>query len=147
MHVTFAFIGEQPQTVVPVIAHALDEAAHDLRSFSARLRGCGFFPSAKRPRVGWIGIEPEAPMKEISAQVRASLQRSSVPFDEKAFSPHLTIARMRETWRSADAESLSLSLGDFESSDFEIAEVVLYESRHGAGAKYTRLHVARLQRS
>jgi RNA 2',3'-cyclic 3'-phosphodiesterase len=144
MHVTFAFIGEQPESMVAPIARALDASATTAASFTARLEGCGFFPTEKRPRVGWVGVRPEEPLQRIAREVRTALKASSVPFDEKPFAPHLTIARMRGGWKASDAGRLSLALSEFVSEEFEMSEVVLYESRLGAGAVYTRQHAAKL---
>src|SRR5580698_8550005 len=60
LHVTLKFIGETPEENVEGIKQALEtiEADH----FDLNLRGYGFFPSPRAPRVFWIGIHADLPL-------------------------------------------------------------------------------------
>src|SRR5436190_13970400 len=59
-HVTFAFLGEQPDALLDRIEPALGSALAAIPRFDAFLADAGFFPSARRARVGWVGLTPEA---------------------------------------------------------------------------------------
>ena len=58
-----------------------------------RFRGLGFFPNAKRPRVLWAGIAGSAELAVSLARYRSSLAKLGIPAEERAFTPHLTLAR------------------------------------------------------
>src|SRR6476469_44439 len=66
-HLTFAFLGEQDEAVIDKLAPTLEEALRGNSQFTAVLKGAGFFPNARRPRVGWAGLDPGAPFADIAA--------------------------------------------------------------------------------
>src|SRR5687767_3465161 len=88
-HLTLAFLGEQEESLIPAIAAPLGIALGELPAFKASLRGCGFFPNARRARVGWIGLEPEQAFCDIARAVRAVVTRAGVTLDRADFRPHL----------------------------------------------------------
>ena len=95
LHVTLKFIGEQPDSAVEPIQHAL--SCIQASASEIHFRRYGFFPTAKSPRVFWIGLEagPELPALAASIdQKMASLGiPKGIPKEDRAFSPHLTLAR------------------------------------------------------
>ena len=93
LHVTLKFIGEQPDAAVPQVEAALKTIESE--SFPLRLRGTGFFPTPRAARVFWIGIEAEKALSRLAKKIDQSLARVGVPKEERAFSPHLTLARTR----------------------------------------------------
>src|SRR4029077_3772040 len=56
-------------------------------------RGYGFFPTAKAPRVFWIGIEAGPRLATLAKLVDEATAALRVPKEEHEFSPHLTLAR------------------------------------------------------
>ena len=58
-HLTFAFLGEQPESLVDRLSPLLTARLAKVARFDATLRGCGFFPNHRHARVGWVGAEPE----------------------------------------------------------------------------------------
>ena len=91
LHVTLKFIGEKPEGVVADIEKALGSITAE--SFEISFRGCGFFPTAKAARVFWIGIEADARLAQLAGKVEGSLAGIGIAKEERAFSPHLTLAR------------------------------------------------------
>lgn len=145
-HVTLAFIGEQLESVASPIETQLQSSVRE-RHFSAEVRGAGFFPNVRRARVAWIGLAPGEQFSELATEVREALRRAHVPFDEKPFKPHLTIARLKEPWNEHDAARLTAAFDDF-SEGFDVHEVTLFASQlAGKGAIHRKLGVARLSRS
>src|SRR5437879_11554530 len=71
LHVTLKFIGEKPEGAVKQIEEALGSI--NPKPFQVRFRGAGFFPTAKAARVFWVGIEGEAGLADLAAQVEESL--------------------------------------------------------------------------
>jgi 2'-5' RNA ligase len=91
LHVTLKFIGEKPEDEVEKIRRALEMITTD--TFEMNFRGCGFFPSARAPRVFWIGIEGGPPLGSLAAVVDEKLASLAIPKEEHPFNPHLTLAR------------------------------------------------------
>jgi 2'-5' RNA ligase len=91
LHVTLKFIGEQPDA-------ALDQIKQSLSAISAatteiNFRNYGFFPTAKSPRVFWIGVESGPQLAALAATIDSSLSSLGIPKEPLPFSPHLTLAR------------------------------------------------------
>ena len=103
--------------------------------FGATLGNAGFFPHDQRPRVAWIGLEPEEPLAALAGEVRRAVTAAAVPFDEKPFRPHLTMARVKAPWSAAHVARFRDAFAALLPDPFEVNRVVLYESRlspHGA---------------
>lgn len=139
-HLTFAFLGEQPESLVASIDAGLAAGLGRVPRFEARLRGCGFFPNARRARVGWIGLTPEEPFCEIARIVRDVVTRNGVTLDGGEFKAHLTLMRIREGWPPASIDLFSRSLREYESAPFTLDAVTLFQSRlDPKGAVHTPL--------
>ena len=91
LHITLKFIGEKPADAVDRIKHALSSVHSE--PMQIIFRGYGFFPSAKAPRVFWVGIESGPTLASLARRVDETLQTLNIPKEEHAFSPHLTLAR------------------------------------------------------
>ncbi len=91
LHVTMKFIGEQPEPILEEIKRALGSVAAS--EVALQFRGYGFFPTAKAPRVFWVGIEAGPELATLAAAVDQQTARLGIPKEERAFSPHLTLAR------------------------------------------------------
>jgi 2'-5' RNA ligase len=127
-HLTFAFLGEHPESLVETLDAPLANAVAALPPFEARLRGCGFFPNPRRARVGWIGLEPEQEFVSVGRAVRDVASSHGVTLDGD-FKPHLTLMRMREGWPPASIELFTRSLKDYESAPFRVDAVTLFSSK------------------
>lgn len=91
LHITLKFIGEQKPEQVEAIAKRLRQVRGS--PFEIRLSRYGFFPTAKAPRVFWIGIQAGPLLAELAAQIDAAVAELGIPREERPFSPHLTLAR------------------------------------------------------
>jgi 2'-5' RNA ligase len=128
-HVTFAFLGEQPESVIGTVEKNVNAAIGDVSSFQAKLRGCGVFPNARQARVGWIGLEPEQPFVELASNVRKAVKESGIELDAADFKPHLTLMRIRDRWPPASIDLFRKSLADYESSAFRVEALTLFSSK------------------
>jgi len=91
LHVTLKFIGEQPDAAVETIKQALTTITATTTEIN--FRGYGFFPTAKSARVFWIGMEAGSPLAALAAAIDDKMSTLGIPKEERAFSPHLTLAR------------------------------------------------------
>jgi 2'-5' RNA ligase len=157
MHVTLKFIGEEPEPAVEPIKLAL--RAIGARATEIRFRGYGFFPTAKSARVFWLGMEAGTPLPALAAAIDEKMVALGIPKEDRAFSPHLTLAR-----GSGGSGSPRRHKGDGPNRTFELLqerltslpspefgtmtprEFFLYQSQLSPkGSKYTKLERFALQ--
>lgn len=145
-HLTFAFLGEHGPEVVPKVSAALNAWTAGLAPFEARLTGGGFFPDERRPRVGWIAVEPHEPVIAVAGAVRASIAGCGIRLDEKTFKAHLTLVRIRDEWKARDAMLFAEAIDAAGAIRFRLDRVSLFESRLlPSGAVHTELAHAELR--
>lgn len=124
-HLTLRFIGDADQALYSRIRTNL--SAVSTPSFFLSLRGVGCFPPKRDPRVLWVGVDRSEALLDLRNQVEKALLLSGLEPEGRSFSPHITIARLRE----APASVLEPFLRDnalFAPSPFPVAEFILYSS-------------------
>ena len=84
LHLTLAFIGEYDD--FEAVREAMSKAVSG--SFELRISGTGSFGS-----ILWAGFEKSEKLVKLVKGLRHFLAESSVPFDRKRFSPHITLVR------------------------------------------------------
>jgi 2'-5' RNA ligase len=145
MHITLKFIGHVDPAKADAIRLAL-QPVHSHAPVEMQIRGMGFFPNERRPRVVWCGVDATPNLADLAAQVERSLQPLGIEPESRAFTPHLTLARINEEdVRRAEIEKLVEAAKRLETTSFGSAresEFYLYESiTKPAGAEYKRLQV------
>jgi RNA 2',3'-cyclic 3'-phosphodiesterase len=144
-HLTLAFLGEQHESLIEPLTAALQRETAGLERFEISFTGAGFFPSIRRPRVLWIGVEPHEPLMALAAAVRKALRSAEISFDEKEFAPHLTIARLREPWPPRSIDQLLKPMSSFRTAPAPVDRVTLYRSHLSSkGAEHEAVSVVRL---
>ena len=91
LHLTLKFVGEKSSEEVDNIKRALCEVQGETTEIA--FRGFGFFPTARSARVFWIGIEAGPSLAALASAVDQATSRLGIPREDRAFSPHLTLAR------------------------------------------------------
>ncbi len=91
LHVTLKFIGERQPESVEQIKIAL--ASVQSTVIPIAFRGFGFFPTAKSPRVFWIGMQAGPELAALAKAVDDATAALGIPKEEHPFTPHLTLAR------------------------------------------------------
>ena len=91
LHVTLKFIGEQPESQVDQVKLALQ--AVQANATEIEFRGYGFFPTTKAARVFWIGMKAGPALTSLAAAIDEKLAPLGIAREDRAFSPHLTLAR------------------------------------------------------
>jgi|SRR5580692_2119250 2'-5' RNA ligase len=151
LHITLKFIGEQPAERVEAITARLQRV--DCSAFEIRSAGYGFFPTAKAPRVFWIGIDSGKRLAELAGAIDAATAELGIPREDRAYSPHLTLARGggksgSPKWREGDGPNATFAvlekrlaaMGELDFGTMMAREFILYQSQLSPrGSKYTRL--------
>ncbi|MDQ2898325.1 MAG: RNA 2',3'-cyclic phosphodiesterase [Acidobacteriota bacterium] len=146
LHITTKFIGEWPEERLPELIDTIGviEAA---RPIQIGVRDLGFFPSAKSPRVFWAGVHAPAALPALARQTDRALTAMGIASEKRAYSPHLTLARIKIP---APLAALHDAIDALESADFgtfEAAAFHLYRSKTApTGSVYTKLATFELRR-
>ena len=140
-HVTLAFLGEVPEERLPAAIAALDAAAPGQERPVLRIAGGGRFGRGKFT-VMWAGIEGD--LRALRLAVGKQLRRARLPYDDKRFHPHLTLARPgdRRTREEVDADVAVLS--GYRGTQWTVRAITLMRSHLGPKPVYEPLHVAPL---
>jgi len=157
LHVTLKFVGEQKPEQVESIKQQLGQTHGE--AIEIRFSGYGFFPTPRSPRVFWIGIQAGPELGRLADRIDAATAELGVPREERAFSPHLTLARGgggsgSPKWRKADGPNATFTvlqkrleaMTGIEFGTMTAREFFLYQSQLSPkGSKYTRLERFDLQ--
>jgi 2'-5' RNA ligase len=129
MHLTLRFIGEVDENV----AHDIDDTLVGLTApgFMLELAGTGEF-GGKIPRALWAGVRPNEALLHLQKKIETALQRIGLEPEPRKFSPHVTLARLRNAPREKVMAFLSHH-GLFSSGPFPVDHFVLFSSHQGSG--------------
>lgn len=140
LHLTLKFLGEVGEERLPRILQSLEPLSQPL-PIQIELRGLGYFPSAGKPRVLWVGIQASPNLSQLVAEIETALEPQGFAREERPFRPHLTLARFPDpgglaVLRKRVAELEEAAFGQLEAREFQ-----LYRSQLSPrGADYTVLH-------
>lgn len=128
-HITLRFIGDVDDRTA---AEAADTLADIRRSaFPVRLRNVASF-GGRKPRSIHAEVEPSEPLFALQADIERRLQRIGLPPEQRRFTPHVTVARLRSVSGSSVAAYLG-TRGLFSTSPFVAERFVLLSSRASRG--------------
>lgn len=144
-HLTFAFLGEQDEALVPKLGRVVEQRLREIRPIETQLRGGGFFPNSRNARVAWVGVTPDDSFRAVAAAVREAVTAAGVKLDGADFKPHLTLCRLRDPWPPGCIEIFKTTFGRFESPLFTVDRLTLYSSQlNPKGAIHTPLRELRI---
>ena len=133
-HLTLKFLGSTPADLLADVVEAGGRVAEAMRPSQLRLTGLGAFPSTNRARVLWAGIDDAAGLlSRLAADLDEALGPLGFEAEERAFRPHLTLARFRRPVR------VPRELPDpaAELEPFVVDHLILFRSHlHPKGARY-----------
>jgi RNA 2',3'-cyclic 3'-phosphodiesterase len=143
LHVTLKFLGEVRDEKLPGIKAAL--AAVKAAPFEVAFEGIGFFPNPKSPRVFWAGVKAGPELPQLAKSVDDALSPLGFQPEDKAYHPHLTLARARDRELRALTPLLEAEAPP-QFGTMTAREFFLYQSHTGrGGSKYTKLQAFRLE--
>jgi RNA 2',3'-cyclic 3'-phosphodiesterase len=150
MHLTLKFLGDVSPANVEMLSEMLRAEADLFHCFDLRLNGLGSFPNLKRPRVIYIGIYAPATLDGLQRGMESASRRLGYESEERGFSPHLTIGRVKQTATATEQQSIRRALEKTRIDSLGTARVDsvhLYKSYlKPTGSVYTRLFSAPLKR-
>ncbi|SCE75547.1 RNA 2',3'-cyclic phosphodiesterase [Micromonospora chokoriensis] len=145
LHVTVAFLGAVEAARLVEVESTLGLATawfRDGRDAPPRLSlgGGGRFGEG-RSTVLWVDLRGDVEALHVLAgEIRARLRHAGLPYDEKPFRPHLTVARPGDRMTPADVEADRANLDDYQGPEWPVPELLLVRSHLDARpARYERL--------
>jgi 2'-5' RNA ligase len=136
MHLTLKFLGEVPEEQLGDITAGMERACKGTAPFEMRMKGTGCFPNSKRPRVYWAGLHGGETLLTLQKRIEDETERLGFPKEERDFTPHLTIARIKDPMGK---ERMTRALLDYEleTDSVQVREVLLMQSiLKPTGAEY-----------
>lgn len=138
LHVTLKFLGHIQEEMVDQVRDKLYSIVSLFRPFRLRFNDIGVFPDKRRPKVIWIGISDIELLKSLQEMIEEGLAGLGFKREDRGFSPHLTIGRVRSL---RDREKLIGLIGNIKGREFGIIDVdrvfLMRSDLRPGGAQYS----------
>jgi RNA 2',3'-cyclic 3'-phosphodiesterase len=147
LHLTLRFLGDRVRAEkLERLDSALEQIATTTSPFAIGVRGTGVFPNPNRPRVIWVGLQSGS-LIQLAAQVENAAVDAGFEAEQRNYTPHLTIGRIRDprAWRAV-RDSIA-DAGDRDFGSTQVDSMALYQSRLGSHPTYIQLAVYELSGS
>lgn len=138
LHLTLKFLGEVSPGSVPSLEAAIGNVARETGGFPMRIGGFGAFPTVRRPRILWLGVEASPALRCLKQDLEWGLSELGFDRETRAFHPHLTLGRARSDLGAGAFRGLdSLSAGLSFHAEVKVWKVDLMESHlSSSGPRY-----------
>ena len=126
IHLTLKFLGDVAVDRLDNITAVLAEATRGIPRFQLEIGGLGVFPNPRRVRVVWVGISGEIDkLQQLQQRVESSLAKIGFPAEARQFTPHLTLARVRDQVSPDERQSFGHLIG---STDFKARHSIMVDT-------------------
>jgi RNA 2',3'-cyclic 3'-phosphodiesterase len=137
IHITLKFLGEVPEKRIEEIDEALGGLTW--KPFTVSVHGVGFFPGARSPRVFWAGMEAPT-MQGLTEELDARMERLGFDKEKRAFRPHITLARAKDTRIDSALVTASSKYAEQDFGSFSADRIFLFQSTlKPTGAVYNKV--------
>jgi 2'-5' RNA ligase len=149
VHLTLKFLGNISVDRVSEISKAVAEVASSAAPFRLELTEFGAFPNLKAPRVAWVGLGGDLEsLLRLQRGIDQALNPLGFPAEARAFSPHLTLGRVRDQAAPPEQRKLGQRIASLKiqgQPSLYVDKVSLMRSQlTSKGAIYSRLSAAEL---
>jgi 2'-5' RNA ligase len=110
IHLTLKFLGDVSPSNLDLIKQMLMTEAAQHPAFDVEVEGFGSYPTSRRPRVLWVGLNAPAALISLQHAIEAATARLGYASEERGFSPHLTIGRVRQNVSPPDLQKIRAAL-------------------------------------
>lgn len=102
LHVTLHFLGDTDEEIIPEVVAAMDTAVGAVSPARTTLGRAGTFPSARRPRVLWVGVQDETGLLAgVHRALSDPLLELGFELDSRPYHQHITVGYARKRARRA----------------------------------------------
>ena len=149
IHLTLKFLGNVAADRLDEIASAMAEAVQGTSSLSLEVKELGVFPNPRRVQIVWVGLSGEVErLSRLQQSIESNLKKLGFPPENRRFTPHLTLARLRDRATPQERERLGQLIAETEpdaAPSFSVDSLKLMKSQlTPEGPIYTRLSSAPL---
>jgi 2'-5' RNA ligase len=149
IHLTLKFLGNVAAGRINEISLAMTEAARGTSPLSLEVKELGVFPNPRRVQIVWVGLGGEVDkLARLQQRIESGLEKLGFPPEGRRFTPHLTLARVRDQATPLEREKLGQLIAETEfaaADKFTVDSVRLMKSQlTREGPIYTRLSSASL---
>lgn len=100
VHLTLAFLGEQPDSLKENLFDIIKNAAQNVPSFEVTPAYIDGFPTIHKPQVLWVGVKGDIDkVLLIRERIKDELKNLNLSVDERRFIPHITIAKLNNRFK------------------------------------------------
>ncbi len=110
VHLTLKFLGDVSPANLEQLAETLKMEAASQEMFSMSIGGLGAYPTARRARVIWIGLDAPPALATLQRSLEASAAQLGYTPEERPFSPHLTIGRVGQFASALDLQRIRIAI-------------------------------------
>jgi 2'-5' RNA ligase len=140
LHLTLKFLGYVPEERIEEIGVLLTGAVKGSKPFALQVAGTGVFPSERRPRVIWLGIKGPDSLLKLRQSVEDALEKAGFEKGAEAFSPHLTIGRLKSPRPVLGLVSALSTLKETVFGNIMVGNICLMKSElRPSGSIYTKI--------
>lgn len=132
IHLTLKFLGDTDPDRIPGIQITLTETLASLARFQLSLDSAGVYPDTNNPRVLWLGLKDrEGTLETLQTGIEKALEQIGFPREQRPFSPHVTLARIKSPRGKKELKSEldALNRQGITPHPFDVGEIQLYESQ------------------
>ncbi len=132
IHLTLKFLGDTDPDRISGIQNKLTETLTPCERFRLSLSSVGVFPGTQNPRVLWVGLkDDDGTLKTLQATIEKTLESVGFPIEQRPFSPHLTLARIKSPRGKKELKNEldAVNQQGIDPHPFDVGEIHLYESQ------------------
>ena len=140
IHLTLKFFGNVAVDRIPSISEAASRAVAEFSTFRIGIGNTGAFPRPSRAQVLWIGVsDPSGKLSALQERLENECAAEGFPKENRAYRPHLTIARLRKPEGARRLADAHLQM-QFNTTEVEVNELIVFRSELSPkGSKYTAI--------
>ncbi len=149
MHLTLKFLGDVPYSKIQGIKNSISDAVSEFkkenRSLSLSTKSIGVFPSVKKPRIIWTGVQSSIkkqtnPLGTIYSLLELHLTKQGFKKEKNQYFPHVTLCRIKQKISEKHISQILEKYSNMESDIFSVKQITLLKSQLlSSGAVHTEL--------
>ena len=131
IHLTLKFLGDTPPNDLSKLTNILQNQLSSHKAFSVQVAGVGAFPNPQRPRIIWVGLQAPSGLNTLQASIEKAASLIGISPEDRSFSPHLTLGRVRNDASLADLQTLRVALNSIQVGslgEFTVSQFTLFRS-------------------
>lgn len=143
IHLTLKFLGNIDAGRTGEITRVMEEAVKGIPPFRLSVKDLGVFPNIRRVQVAWVGLSGEVDrLRQLQQRLESNLEQLGFAAESRAFTPHLTIARIRNQASPDERQKFGqlITGTSFDAGEISVDAISLMRSQlTRQGAIYSRL--------